>query len=64
MTAPVKVGDQFPWCSSGFRTVLAVSKYHGRYPQWFNVSLTLSSPHTTSGRIEMAYDDPALRNKK
>jgi len=36
------------------RTVLAVAKYTGRYPQWFAWVVTLTSPYTESGKIEMA----------
>lgn len=58
---PVRPGDQFPWIGNDTRTVLGVLPYTGRYPQFFNVVLVLSSPHTHSGKIEMAYDDRALR---
>lgn len=58
MFGPVQmqVGDQLDG-----RTVLEVRPYRGKYPQWFNVVLVITSPHTRSGRIERAYNDLALR---
>jgi hypothetical protein len=56
----VKPGDQIEHYVSGAR-VIEVKPYCGRYPQWFNVVLVLSSTQTSSGRIERAYNDRALR---
>jgi hypothetical protein len=60
---PVRKGDLFPWDESSTRIVLDVWPYTGLYKDLFNVVLVLSSPQTKSGRIEMAYEDPALRAK-
>lgn len=57
---PVAVGDLLS-DGSTVRTVLGVLPYIGKYPAFFNVVLVLSSPVTLSGKIEMAYNDLALR---
>lgn len=73
MTQPTKEGDLIPvWWSTGKRNeqgdplarVLSVYPYAGRYPQCFNVVLCLHAPNTRSGRLEMAYDDQALREQR
>lgn len=56
-------GDQFPWGPDSTRIVLAVRPYTGKYPQWFNVVLVLSSPQTRSGTIEMVHNDLPLRRQ-
>lgn len=38
----------------GGAEIVAVEPYRGRYPQWFAHSLTVRSPHTESGTIEVA----------
>jgi hypothetical protein len=38
-----------------WRELIAIRPYTGRYPQFFDCVLVLSSPHTRSGQIETAY---------
>ena len=59
---PVAAGDLIPhWY--GKRRVLDVKPYTGRYPEHFNVVLILEAD-TRSGKIERAFDDPALRRAR
>lgn len=61
MNRPITKGDQVQYFT-GMATVLDILPYTGIYSQWFNVVLVLSSTRTRSGRVEMAYNDLALRD--
>lgn len=59
---PVKAGDRMA-SYGGEATVLEVLPYTGRFPEFFNVVLVLSSTVRASGKLERAYNDPALRQR-
>lgn len=62
MSAPIKMGDKVQlWGEE--RTVLEILPYRGRYPEHFNQTLKVTSPHTQSGTIELAHEDVTLRRK-
>ena len=52
-----KVGDKIStWFSdadNGMSTVLSVTPYSGRYPQWFKLVIRVTAPRTKRGWMEM-----------
>lgn len=64
-TTSLRVGDLYPvWWWTGvyegerpLARILAISPYEGRYPELFNVVLTLYAPRTAAGVLNMAVCD-------